>query len=89
MNKSVWKREHIEEVVKQIIVDKLGVKPEEVANETLLMEDLGADSLDAVEIIMDMEDRFRINIPDEDADKVSTVGEAVSLLERLLKERES
>lgn len=67
--------------VKKIIVDKLGVEESEVTTEASFTNDLGADSLDTVELIMEFEKEFNISIPDEQAEKITTVGEAVSYLE--------
>lgn len=64
-----------------IIVDKLGVDENEVTNEASFANDLGADSLDTVELIMEFERAFNISIPDEDAEKIVTVGDAISYLE--------
>jgi len=63
--------------IRQILVEQLGVEPDEVREEASFQEDLNADSLDLVELIMEMEDRFKLKIPDEDAEKISTVGDAV------------
>ena len=63
-----------------IIVDKLGVEENEVTNEASFANDLGADSLDTVELIMEFEKEFEISIPDEDAEKIVTVGDAVEYL---------
>ena len=63
----------IEETVKQIIVDQLGVKKEDVKEESSFVDDLGADSLDTVELVMALEEKFDTEIPDEDADKITTV----------------
>lgn len=65
----------------QIIVDKLGVEASEVKPEADLSNDLGADSLDKVEFIMDVEKEFGISIPDEEAEKLRTVGEAIAYIE--------
>jgi acyl carrier protein len=65
------------EEVRSILVEQLGVDPGEVSEESSFQEDLNADSLDLVELIMEMEDRFKMKIPDEEAEKISTVGEAV------------
>lgn len=71
----------IAEKVKAIIVDKLGVEESEVNPEASFTNDLGADSLDTVELIMEFEKEFNISIPDEQAEKIQTVGEAVSYIE--------
>lgn len=71
----------IEEKVKAIIVDKLGVEDSEVTPEASFNNDLGADSLDTVELIMEFEKEFSIAIPDEEAEKIATVGDAVSYIE--------
>ncbi|HPG07355.1 MAG TPA: acyl carrier protein [Saprospiraceae bacterium] len=71
----------IEEKVKKIIVDKLGVDESEVTPEASFTNDLGADSLDTVELIMEFEKEFDISIPDEQAENIQTVGQAVSYLE--------
>jgi acyl carrier protein len=67
--------------VKAIIVDKLGVDENEVVNEASFTNDLGADSLDTVELIMEFEKEFGISIPDDQAEKISTVGEAIAYIE--------
>jgi len=72
---------NVEAEVKEIITQKLGVKEEKVVPQADLIEDLGADSLDAIEIIMAIEDEFDIEIPDEDAEKIHTVKDAVKYVE--------
>lgn len=67
--------------VKAIIVDKLGVEESEVVMEASFTGDLGADSLDTVELIMEFEKEFNISIPDDQAEKIATVGDAVSYIE--------
>ncbi len=67
--------------VKAIIVDKLGVDEKEVTPEASFTNDLGADSLDTVELIMEFEKEFNIAIPDDQAEKISSVGEAISYIE--------
>jgi acyl carrier protein len=67
--------------VKSIIVEKLGVEESEVTNEASFTNDLGADSLDTVELIMEFEKEFNISIPDDQAEKISTVGDAIKYLE--------
>ena len=71
----------VAEKVKAIIVDKLGVDESEVTNEANFTNDLGADSLDTVELIMEFEKEFDIQIPDDKAEAISTVGDAVSFIE--------
>ena len=71
----------ITEKVKAIIVDKLGVDESEVTNEASFTADLGADSLDTVELIMEFEKEFDIQIPDDKAEKITTVGDAVMFIE--------
>jgi len=71
----------ISEKVKQIIIDKLGVDGSEVTNEASFTNDLGADSLDTVELIMEFEKEFDVSIPDEQAENIQTVGQAVVYLE--------
>ena len=71
----------IESKVKAIIVDKLGVDEAEVKPEASFTNDLGADSLDTVELIMEFEKAFDIQIPDEDAEKIATVGDAINYIE--------
>jgi acyl carrier protein len=76
----------IESRVKQIIVDKLGVDESEITLEASFTNDLGADSLDTVELIMEFEKVFDISIPDEQAENIQTVGLAISYLESQVKE---
>ncbi|HEY9082418.1 MAG: acyl carrier protein [Flavobacteriales bacterium] len=71
--------------VKSIIVDKLGVDENEVTNEASFTNDLGADSLDTVELIMEFEKEFNIAIPDDEAEKIATVGDAINYIENNLK----
>jgi acyl carrier protein len=71
--------------VKAIIVDKLGVDESEVTTEASFTNDLGADSLDTVELIMEFEKEFDLAIPDDEAEKISTVGEAVAHIESAVK----
>ena len=72
--------------VKEIIVDKLGVEESQITPEASFTNDLGADSLDIVELVMGFESEFGLSIPDEDAEKIATVGDAVSYLEEKLKD---
>jgi acyl carrier protein len=71
----------VEEKVKSIIVEQLGVQAEEVKPEASFVDDLGADSLDTVELVMAFEEAFGIEIPDEDAEKIQKVKDAVSYIE--------
>ena len=71
----------IEKKVKDIIVDKLCVSEEEIKPEASFTNDLGADSLDTVELIMEFERVFEVNIPDDQAEKISTVGDAIAYIE--------
>ena len=70
----------VEERVKKIIAEQLGVEEDEVTPEASFVEDLGADSLDTVELVMALEEEFGLEIPDEDADKLKTVGDALNYL---------
>ena len=70
----------IEEKVKEIITKQMGVSKEQVTPETSFVNDLGADSLDTVELVMEFEDAFDMNIPDEDAEKIQTVGDAIKYI---------
>jgi acyl carrier protein len=78
----------IEEKIKDIIVDKLGVSQEKVKPEAHFVEDLGADSLDTVELVMAFEDEFDVEIPDEDAQNITTVKNAIDYLSKKTKEAE-
>lgn len=71
----------VAEKVNDIISEQLGVKKEEIKPESSFIDDLGADSLDTVEVVMALEEEFGIEIPDEDAEKITTVGEAVKYIE--------
>ncbi len=75
----------IAEKVKSIIVDKLGVEESEVTPEASFTNDLGADSLDTVELIMEFEKEFNVSIPDDQAESITTVGQAISYLEENVK----
>jgi acyl carrier protein len=74
--------QNIEGKVKSIIADQLGVSEDEIKMESSFIEDLGADSLDIVELVMEFEKEFEIDIPDEDAEKLRTVGDAIGYLEQ-------
>ena len=71
----------IEAKVKEIIINELGVEAEKVTAEASFVEDLGADSLDTVELVMAFEEEFGLDIPDEDAEQMRTVGDAIKYLE--------
>jgi acyl carrier protein len=67
----------IEDRVKKIVIEQLGVKDDEVKNEASFVDDLGADSLDTVELVMALEEEFETEIPDEEAEKITTVQQAI------------
>ncbi len=71
----------VEERVKKLICEQLGVKEEDVKAEASFVEDLGADSLDTVELVMALEEEFETEIPDEEAEKITTVAEAIKYIE--------
>jgi len=70
----------VEERVKKIVVEQLGVKEEEVSNESSFVDDLGADSLDTVELVMALEEEFECEIPDGEAEKITTVQQAIDYI---------
>ena len=76
-----------EERVKQIIIEQLGVAEEEVTDNASFVDDLGADSLDTVELVMAFEEAFKIEIPDEDAEKMTTVKDAIAYVKSHSKEK--
>ena len=78
-----------EEKIKSIIAEQLGVKKEEIKPESSFIDDLGADSLDTVELVMALEEEFGIEIPDEDAEKMTTVGDAIKYIEEKAKNKPS
>lgn len=69
--------ENIEELVRKVVAEQLGVKEADIKNESSFVEDLGADSLDTVELVMALEEKFGCEIPDEDAEKITTVQQAI------------
>ena len=71
----------VQDKITEIIVEQLGVKAEEVTPEASFVDDLGADSLDTVELVMALEEEFGVEIPDEDAEKIQTVGDAIKYIE--------
>lgn len=74
----------VEERVKKIVIEQLGVEESQVTKEASFVDDLGADSLDTVELVMALEEEFKLEIPDEEAEKISTVGQAVKYIEEHL-----
>ncbi len=76
----------IEERVKKIVVEQLGVKEEEASNEASFVDDLGADSLDTVELVVALEEEFETEIPDEDAEKIATIQQAIDYIKARTKE---
>ena len=70
----------VEERISQLIVDQLGVSMEEIKPEVSFLDDLGADSLDIVELVMAMEEEFDVEIPDDDAEKIQTIGDAFAYI---------
>ena len=72
--------ENLENKIKEIIVDKLGIEESEITDSASFTNDLGSDSLDTVELIMEFEKEFNVSIPDEEAEKIQTVGDAVAYL---------
>jgi acyl carrier protein len=74
----------VEDQIKGIIVDQLGVSGDEIVPEASFIDDLGADSLDIVELVMAMEEAFDVEIPDDDAEKIQTIGDAISYLKEKL-----
>jgi acyl carrier protein len=71
----------IEERVKKIVVEQLGVKEEEVSNDSSFVDDLGADSLDTVELVMALEEEFNVEIQDEEAEKITTIQQAITFID--------
>lgn len=71
----------VEERVTKIVCNQMGTTPDKVSRETSFVNDLGADSLDTVELVMEFEDEFEISIPDEDAEKIQTVGNAIDYIQ--------
>ncbi|MFL2988749.1 MAG: acyl carrier protein [Candidatus Neomarinimicrobiota bacterium] len=76
--------DNILDKVNEIVVDKLGVESSKVSLEAKFIDDLGADSLDTVELIMQFEEEFEIEIPDEDAEKIMSVGQAVDYINKVM-----
>ena len=78
----------VEERVKNIIAEQLGVDKEKIVNNASFVDDLGADSLDTVELVMALEEEFTAEIPDEDAEKITTVQQAVDYIDKRIKEQD-
>jgi acyl carrier protein len=76
----------VEDKVREIIVEQLGVSPEEVVPEASFIDDLGADSLDIVELVMAIEEEFALEIPDDDAEKIQTIQDAITYVEERVKD---
>lgn len=79
----------VNERVKKIVAEQLGLEIKDIKDDASFVNDLGADSLDTVELVMALEEEFEIEIPDEQAEKISTIKEAVDHIEKHLKEREN
>ena len=75
----------IEERVIEIVCEQMGASRDKISNETSFINDLGADSLDTVELVMEFEDEFDLNIPDEDAEKIQSVGDAIKYIQEHVK----
>ena len=80
----VAKVENVEERILNIVCEQLGTSRDKISRETSFINDLGADSLDTVELVMEFEDEFEVNIPDEDAEQIQTLGDAVKYIESKL-----
>ncbi len=72
---------NVEDRVKKIVVEQLGVKEDEVKNDSSFVDDLGADSLDTVELVMALEEEFELEIPDEEAEKITTIQQAIDYID--------
>lgn len=78
---------NIQEKVIEIVSEQMGVDKSEITRETSFINDLNADSLDTVELVMEFEDEFDMNIPDEEAEKIQTVGAAIDYIEQIMKSK--
>ena len=81
-------RDELLQKIKEIVADKLSISEDQVTEEASFIDDLGADSLDTVELVMALEEEFGIEIPDEDAEKMGTVGEAIKYIEEKAKTKQ-
>ena len=79
----------VEQRVIEIVAEQLGVNKDQITNETSFVNDLGADSLDTVELVMELEEEFDINIPDDVAEKIQTVGQAIEHIEKAIQSSET
>jgi acyl carrier protein len=79
----------VEERVKKIVIDQLGVEEGQVTKEAKFVEDLGADSLDTVELVMALEEEFKLEIPDTEAEKITTVGQAIDYIDAHIPKEQS
>ena len=79
----------VEERVVDIVAEQLGVSKEQITRETSFVNDLGADSLDAVELIMELEEEFDVSIPDDVAEKIQTAGQAIDHIEKAIQENQT
>ncbi len=79
----------VEERVVDIVAEQLGVSKDQITGETSFVNDLGADSLDTVELVMELEEEFDINIPDDAAEKIQTVGQAIEHIEKTIQSSEN
>lgn len=77
----------VEEIVIEIVAEQLGIDKEKITRESSFVNDLGADSLDQVELVMELEDEFDLEIPEEEAEKIQTVGQAIDFIEQHVKNR--
>ncbi len=81
MEKTAVTNPTVQDRVVKIVCDQMGTTPDKISKDTSFINDLGADSLDTVELVMEFEDEFEISIPDEDAEKIQTIGSAVEYIE--------
>jgi acyl carrier protein len=89
MSRRTCKVPTVAERVVDIVAEEFGVSKDQIKPETSFVNDLGADSLDTVELVMELEDEFRINIPDDVAEKIQTVGQAIDMIEQAVENSET